>query len=157
MPPHDVTAWRCGVTALGGSSSSFFFFFHKGWWSRLHLVPWTSFPSASFATLRLWLAYSLIARRRWNGVCDWWSCACICTVARYVDIPLTYRLHCVELKRCERFVICCSNNGASSCAELFLSKIVVLKLFLTLSAIIFAADAILLRKSLRHEIYIALN
>jgi hypothetical protein len=50
-----------------------------------------------------------------------------CIRTRYVDIPLTYRLHC-RLKTRERPVaICCPNNGASSFAQLFaLSSLVVL-------------------------------
>lgn len=152
----DASAWCNRVTVRSDCPWCFFFFlfFPQRMMISITFGPVNLLPLWSLCyTLRLCLPYSLIAHRRWNGVCDWWSCACcIRTVARYVDIPLTYRLHCVELKRCERLVICCFNKSVSSCAKLLLSKIVVLKSFLALSAIIFAADAILLRKSLRHDV-----
>jgi len=110
--PRDVTAWRFRVTALGASSSFF---------SRSMMIPITSglvnlfllflFPLFLLLSFPLLPDLSFLIARRRNGARDWWSCACCIqdAVARYVDIPLAYRLHC-RIKACERSAICCSNK-----------------------------------------------
>lgn len=111
--PRDVTAWRSGVTALWCFCLLvFLFFFAKDddldyvWLREPPLPPRPPAPSSvssccsSSSKRSSWL---MVLRAR---------CVYVYTVAQYVDIPLSYRLHC-RAKTCEHFAICCWSNGAS--------------------------------------------